>query len=40
MSRAPQRSIEYRIVPKLDWLARAVPDGGRAEAAPSLVEAF
>lgn len=40
MSRAPQRNIEYRIAPKLEWLARLIPDAGRSEAAPSLVEVF
>lgn len=40
MNRAPQRSIEYRITPRLEWLARAIPDSGSTTAAPSLVEAF
>lgn len=40
MNRAPQRSIEYRITPKLEWLARAIPDSGSPRTVPSLVEAF
>jgi hypothetical protein len=40
MSRAPQRSIEYRITPKLEWLAPRIPDAGRTDAAPPLVEVF
>lgn len=40
MTRAPQRNIEYRIVPKLEWLSRALPDTGTVEGAPSLVEVF
>lgn len=40
MNRAPQRNIEYRIVPKLEWLAARLPDAGKAQAAPSLVEVF
>jgi len=40
MTRAPQRNIEYRIAPKLEWLSRVIPDAGRPATAPSLVDAF
>ena len=40
MSRAPQRNIEYRITPNIDWLAKAIPDAGTPRVVPSLVEVF
>lgn len=43
MSRTPQRSIHYRIRPKLEWLAQMIPERGRPEpgtGAPPLVAMF
>jgi hypothetical protein len=41
MARAPNRSVNYRIRPKLEWLAQAIPDTAETSAgAPTLAAMF
>jgi hypothetical protein len=40
MERAPGRAIAYRIRPRIEWLARVIPDSGEPNRAPPPLEAM